>query len=162
MKEEFKTRLKSLHRDLNGRNAELQQVEKTLADAQTEERALQSELDCAVTELIQTHADADALPESLRALAAERDNTCGQRDHAKAKLDRLEKLAGLSGVDASKAVRVPGEADTNNSPSGCWAQYEDLRKKEKAGSIAPGSARKFWTENKAALQKYADSHRAGG
>jgi hypothetical protein len=87
-----------------------------------------------------------------------------ERDSANRNVERLENLCGVRGVDPNAAVTVPAEpagthAD-NNSPAGKWAQYEDLRKKEKTGTIAQGKAREFWTENKQALEKHAAASKA--
>lgn len=84
-----------------------------------------------------------------------------ERDTANKSVERLEKLCSLRGIDHTAVVPPanPPEEVSDNTPAGKWAKYQSLRSDESAGKVDPGTAQAFWRENKADLNKYAQSQR---
>jgi hypothetical protein len=84
-----------------------------------------------------------------------------ERDKATKNVERLEGLCALKGIDHTAVVPPANqpEAAADNTPAGKWAKYQALRTDENAGKVDPGTAQAFWRENKADLNKYAQSQR---
>jgi hypothetical protein len=84
-----------------------------------------------------------------------------ERDNANKNVTRLEGLCQLKGIDHTAVVPPANqpEAAADNTPAGKWAKYQSLRSDENAGKVDPGTAQAYWRENKADLNKHAQSQR---
>jgi hypothetical protein len=156
----FYFQLKSAHSAYDEAAKRLTAVENELGKAQAETKQLETAFESASRDAAQASADL-ARPEALAALKKQHEAARIERDSAISTLKKSETLAGLHGVDPNEAVPVPAEnsAGSDHAPAGKWAYYLDLRKKEKQQTVPIGTARKFWAENKEALQKHAASQR---
>ncbi len=154
----FDDQLKKAHGAYDEAVRVLSETDESLRVAEGERANLHSQNAALSKELVQAQADAAATTQLIVSLTGERDKVKGARDGAQQKLAAMERQAGLQGVSASEAIRVPAD-NVESLPSAIWSKYQDLKKKENEGTIAPGASRKFLATNKAALQKYADAQR---
>jgi len=155
----FYTQLGELHQAFDQATEDLAGVDNDIRTANAQTAALQQELESAAKDTSRAQSEVAAVPEVLNALKKEHAAALSERDYAKTKLEKMEKSVGLLGVDPSKQVRVPAENSAEDTSSGAWSRFRDLREREKKGEVAQGSARKFWSENRKALTEYAQSQR---
>jgi hypothetical protein len=129
--------LQASHKTLEGQFQSLKETAQAEKDAHTATKALLSEANTKVAGLTT------------------------ERDRATTNVARLEGLCALKGIDHTASVPPANqpEAAADNTPAGKWAKYQSLRSEESAGKVDPGTAQAFWRENKADLNKHAQSQR---
>jgi hypothetical protein len=74
-------------------------------------------------------------------------------------ISQLEKFCDLKGLDPKEAVKIELEDKKTGGGANLWDEYQELRKKETAGQVDPGTAQAFWVKNKTALNVFAASRR---
>lgn len=84
--------------------------------------------------------------------------TSGKLVKSEQRVLHLEGLCKLKGLDPDQVIVAAPEAKAT-SGDGLYAEYENLRKEEFAGKVAPGTAMSFYREHKTELRKYAQSQR---
>lgn len=151
---------RNIIRELFGKIAELTSQ---LSTATSDRDRLDGQFNTVTADLAKEKEDHAKSKDALVLATGKVSTLTSERDASNRNVERLEKLCAVRGVDSKETVTVPAEESTvktdSNSPAGKWQQYQDLRKKEKAGTIEAGRSRKFWNENKEALQKFGASQR---